>query len=204
MIKNYSKRIFVMALMLSSAGALADENGGLFVEPALTYEHSNDAKITWPSPLSASTGSIRGFGLAGRLGFHVSEAVFVGADARYSRPKFTNSANNYDANAEAMNLGAVVGMQMPEMGLRLWGEYIFMGSLDPAASQNTDVKFEDAKGYRVGVGFHVQSVSLNLEYQKLTYGKSTLQQAGPITPGWNMPDLDTASYIASVSFPLEL
>ena len=201
--KNYSLFAILYALLLSSNWALADENGGLFVEPAVTYE-SSSSKLDWPTPLNDSTGSAKGFGVGARLGFHINEAVFVGADGRYSKPKFKNSANGYDASADSMNLGAVVGMQMPEVGLRIWGSYILLGSLDPERSQNTNVKFEDAKGYRVGVGFRVASVSLNLEYQKLTYGKSTLEELGPIAPGLGLGKLDDASYIASVSFPLEL
>lgn len=201
--KNYSLLSILAALLLSSPGAVADENGGLFVEPAITYETSKST-LDWPAPFSDSTGSSKGFGLAARLGLHISEVVFIAADGRYSKPTFKNSANGYDATAEAMNLGAVLGVQMPEMGLRIWASSILTGSLNPERSQNTNVKFEDAKGYRVGVGFRVSSVSLNLEYQRLTYDKSTLEEVGPIAPGLGLGKLDDASYIASVSFPLEL
>lgn len=200
--KTYSASL-LGALMLFSVGAYSDENAGLFVEPAITYEMGKST-LDWPAPLNDSSGDINGLGLAARLGIHVSEAVFVGGDARYSKPKFKNSANNYDASAESMNLGAFVGMQVPVAGLRIWGEYILLGNLDPAASNGVDVKFEDAKGYRIGVGFHVAMVSLNLEYQKLSYGKSTLQSLGTIPVGSSLGKLDDAAYIASVSFPLAL
>jgi len=207
--KKYYLVSLLSALMLTGTGALAQEsssgggNAGLFIEPGVTYE-SGKSTLDWPAPLKDSTGDVKGFGLVARLGFHVNDALFVGGDARYSKPNFKNSANNYDATAESMNLGAVVGMQMPVAGLRVWGEYIFMGSLDPAASHSVDVKFEDAKGYRIGVGFHVAMVSLNLEYQKLSYGKSTLQQIGTIPVGSSLGKLDDEAYIASVTFPLAL
>lgn len=206
--KKYSLVSLLSALMLFSTGAFCEEgasggSAGLFIEPGVTYE-TGKGTLDWPAPLSDSDGDVKGLGLMARLGFHVSDAVFIGGDARYSKPNFKNSANNYDASAESMNLGAVVGMQMPVVGLRVWGEYVLLGSLDPAASHGVDVKFEDAKGYRIGVGFHVAMVSLNLEYQKLSYGKSTLQSLGTIPVGSSLGKLDDAAYIASVTFPLAL
>lgn len=206
--KKYYLVSLLSALMLTSIGAVAEEgssgaNAGLFIEPGVTYE-TGKSTLDWPAPLSDSTGDVKGLGLVARLGFHVNDVLFVGGDARYSKPNFNNSANHYDASAENMNLGAVVGMQTPVAGLRVWGEYVFMGSLDPAKSNNVDVKFEDAKGYRVGVGFYVAMISLNLEYQKLSYGKSTLQQIGTIPVGSSLGKLDDEAYIASVTFPLAL
>ena len=50
---------------------------------------------------------------------------------------------------------------------------------------------------------HVAMVSLNLKYQKLSYGKSTLQQIGTIPVGSSLGKLDDVA-IASVTFPLAL
>lgn len=208
---NFKCALMTLAtVLMAAAPALADDvkdtkdsKGGLFVEPAITYEKS-ESSVNWPSPLSDSTGTADGLGIGARFGFHLNEAFFIGADARYSMPRFKSSAN-YEADSTATNYGAVVGFQMPNVGLRIWGTYVLGGELDPKADGNFDVKFEKATGYRVGAGFRVQSVSLNLEYQDLKYGNSVLQKFGPLSGAATFDDvnLKNKSWIASVSFPLE-
>lgn len=70
-------------------------------------------------------------------------------------PDQKDSSVNYNAKATSTRIGPVIGMQMPNLGLRIWGTYILSGDLDPEKSGNYDVKFQDAKGYRIGTGFHV-------------------------------------------------
>ena len=195
--------IFLATAVISSHSAFADS--GLFVEPAVTYERG-DTSVTYPSPLSNSTGHSNGLGIAARLGFHISEVIFAGIDARYSKPHFTDSALGYDASATSTTWGPVVGVQMPVVGLRVWAGYILGGVLDPDSSQNIDVKYSGANGYRIGAGFRVLLVSLNLEYQQLNYGSATLQQVGPFNTNttFDSVKLGNNSWIASVSFPLEL
>lgn len=178
---------------------------GIFVEPAVTYETSNSS-IHYPSPLSDSTGSLTGFGLGGRLGIHLSEIVFAGIDGRYSMPYFKDSSTNYGANATAANWGPVLGVQMPIVGLRVWGSYVMGGILDPENSGGYDVKFSEAKGYRIGAGFKVMIVSLNLEYQNLKYGATTLEKIGPFSPGtgFNDVNLTNDTWIVSASMPIGL
>lgn len=195
--------VFSLCTALTTVAEAAD--GGLFVEPAITYEKI-DTKTNYPSPLSDSTGTVEGFGLGARLGFHVSEAFFLGADVRYSMPQVKDSSVSYDAKATSLNWGPVVGMQMPDMGLRIWAGYIMNGELDPEKSGNFDVKLQEATGYRAGVGFRVSSVSLNLEYQNIKYGRAVLEQVGPFSPGqsFNSVSPEAKGFVASVSFPLEL
>ncbi len=190
----------LLALALSPQ-AFADS--GLFVEPALTYE-AGSTKATYPSPLSDSTGHTNGVGIGARVGFHIAEVIFAGIDARYSKPHFTDSSLNYGATATETNWGPVVGLQTPLIGLRVWAGYILGGDLDPDASGNVDVKYSSATGYRMGAGFRVMMVSLNLEYQQLKYGTTTLQQAGPLSGNLSNVKLNDDSWIASVSFPIEL
>ena len=152
---------FSSVLVLSPL-AMAISTAGLFVEPAVTYEIGNTA-TNYPSPLSDSTGTAVGLGLGARIGFHINESFFLGADARYSMPQIKDSSVSYDAKSVSTNWGPVVGMQMPDMGMRIWGTYIMGGELNPDASGNFDVKLLDATGYRVGAGFRVSSVSLNVE-----------------------------------------
>ena len=187
---------------ISTANAISA--GGLFVEPAVTYE-TGTTDVNYPSPLSNSSGEMKGLGLGARLGFHVSEVLFLGVDARYSKPDFKDSSVSYDSESSAYNWGPVIGMQMPIVGLRIWGSYILGGELDPEKSGSFDVKFTKGTGYRVGAGFRIAAVSLNLEYQQLNYDSATLQQLGPFssTSEFDGVDLESQLWIASVSFPLE-
>ena len=180
-------------------------HSGLFVEPALTYETSNSS-INYPSPLSDSTGHVDGFGLGVRLGFHIEEVLFLGVDGRYGMQQFKDSSTNYDAASVSTNWGPVIGVQMPNVGLRVWGTYIGGGELNPEKSGSYDAKFSKGTGYRVGAGFRISALSLNLEYQDMKYGQTTLEQLGSFTPGTNFDsvNLSNKSWVASVSFPLEL
>ena len=181
-------------------------SAGLFVEPMVTYAVDSKTTTNWPTPFSDSTGSAKGWGLGARLGMHVGDVLFVAADGRYSMPKFKDSSVNYDADATALNYGATLGVQTPVAGLRVWGTYVFGGELDPKSSGNFDVKLSDAQGYRVGAGFYVAMISLNLEYQDLKYDKLTLQSLGSInaSTSTNSVNLQDKAWIASVSFPISL
>lgn len=203
--KNIIMLSFCISLSAFAAeGESEDSKAGLFVEPALTYEIGKTS-VNYPAPLSDSTGNVDGFGVGARVGFHLNEAFFVGGDLRFAMPQFEDSAVNYNAKATAMNWAPVVGFQMPDLGLRLWGSYIIGGQLDPEASGSFDVKYLDASGYRVGAGFRLAMVSLNLEYQQLKYGQAELEQIGPFSPGTALSsvNLETKSWLASVSFPFE-
>lgn len=205
---KFSKiQIFNLCLLLS-VGAQAqetDSKGGLFVEPFVSYE-MNETSIKYPSFLSDSSGEANGFGIGARLGFHINEAFFVAIDGRYAMPDYKDSSVNYSAKAVSTSLAPTVGLQMPDLGLRIWGSYVMGGELDPEESGGFDVKYTDNKGYRVGVGFRISSFSLNLEYQQTNYDGATLQKLGSFAPGTTFEDVDheNKGWIASVSFPLEL
>lgn len=187
---------------ISTANAISA--GGLFLEPSVTYE-SGTTDVNYPSPLSNSSGELVGFGLGARVGFHVSEIVFLGADVRYTKSQFTDSSVNYDSESTGTNWGPVVGVQMPIVGLRIWGSYILGAELDPEKDGSFDVKFTKGTGYRLGAGFRLTAVSLNLEYQQIKYDSATLQQLGPFssTNAFDGVDLESQLWIASVSFPFE-
>lgn len=189
------------AMVAKMSVAKAASEGGLFVEPSVTYERG-ESTVNYPSPFSNSTGTIQGFGLGARLGFHLNEAFFLGFDGRYSMPQFKDSSVHYDAKAVSTNWGPVVGMQMPDLGIRIWGAYVMGGELNPEKSEIFDVNFKNATGYRVGAGFRITAVSLNLEYQQLKYDQTNLEQPGPFTT-FNNVDLENKAWIASVSFPFE-
>ena len=202
--------IFIMALGVFSLPAFALDPGGLFVEPGVTFEQTSKGKINWPSPLNDSSSQLKGLGLSARLGFHLNQALFLGVDGRYSKPKFKSSVFDSSVSSTAYNWGPVVGMQMPNIGLRLWADYIVDGQVDPesytAGGSSLDGKFQKGKGYRVGAGFHVLMLSVNLEYQKIKYDEAELQEIGPFAPGtdYSSVSLDDESWILGVSFPLAL
>jgi hypothetical protein len=118
---------------------------GLFVEPAITYERG-DSSTNFPSPLSNSSGSINGFGIGARVGFHLYDAFFIALDGRFSRPHFLDSAVNYDAYSDSSNWGAIVGLQVPNIGMRVWAGPLFGSTLDPKESETLISNFKIAQG----------------------------------------------------------
>jgi hypothetical protein len=197
------KQLTIASLIFAGAhAAKAAElsKGGLFLEPSVTYT-SGEMKTSYPV-FNDSTEKTKGFGLGLRLGFHVYESVFIGADARYSMLDFDSSALNGNADANAYNYGVTLGAQTPLAGLRVWGTYILGGEIDPKEINNVDIKFKDLKGYRVGAGFYVAMVSINLEYQDAKYDK--LESTQGITGTTDSITGDDKAWIASVSFPVSL
>jgi len=204
--KNIKFTILSLTVLLSSTSSLSETNEmGIFVEPSITYE-IGDSRGDFPEPLNNSNGDINGFGIGARLGMHVYESFFAGIDGRYSFPKFKDSSVDYNENAVSTNWGPVVGIQMPEIGLRIWANWVLGGQLDPEGTENIDVKFNSAEGYRVGAGMRISIVSINLEYQKLDYSNTSVEQLGIFNSNatFNSVNLDYQTWIASVSFPLEL
>jgi hypothetical protein len=198
---NLAAFFFIASAFTVSQTALAD--GGLFVEPGVTYQQYNSS-ISYPAPFSNSTGKVSGLGLMGRVGFHINDVFFVAADARFARPTFKDSSNNLNSTANQYDLGPVVGVQTPVVGLRVWATYILTSQLDPAESNSFDYKFNNGTGYRIGAGFHVGIVSLNLEYQKIDYSNTTVEKMGPISGNTDSIKFNGDGWIASVSFPLEM
>lgn len=200
----FKKIIIFASTAFIALPALAAESGGLFVEPLVSYEKGS-SDIDYPSPFTNSSGDINGFGVGARLGVHFADVVFLGLDGRYMKPKFKDSTNSMNSDSSGYNYGAVLGVQTPVVGLRVWGTYIIGGQLDPDEDNSVDLKFSDAKGYRVGVGFRLAIVSLNVEYQDLKYDTTTLQTMGPFSPGADSDiDLKDKAWIFSVSFPIEI
>lgn len=205
--------IALTAILLTGTFAHAEEprdesrtGAGFFAEPMVTYNLGSKTTTNWPTPFSDSTGSINGLGVGARVGMHLAEIFFVGADGRYLMPKFKDSSVNYDASATAYNWGVTGGLQTPIAGLRVWGTYIFDGQVDPERSGNIDVKLTKGKGYRIGVGMYVSVVSLNLEYQDLKYDNLNVESIAGVGANANFNSISTEdkAWIASVSFPIAL
>lgn len=201
--KNLIRLLPCLTLITTTAFAV-ENKGGLFVEPMLTYERG-EAEVDFPLPIGNSDSDIQGLGLGARLGLHAWDVVFIGADARYSRPNFSNDDADIDAESTAYNYGPMVGLQLPTtLSIRVWANYIMGGQMDVEEDQNIDLKFKDASGYRVGGGIRLGMVSVNLEYQAIKYDETELQDAGFFSRTTNDVTQDNNSYILSVSFPISL
>lgn len=191
-------------VLMTSFAAYAENKGGVFVEPMLTYE-SGTSEVDFPSPAGSSDSDISGLGIGGRLGFHIQEIVFLGIDGRYSMPTYENDDTDIDTRATAYNFGPVVGIQMPsDLGIRLWASYIMAGQMDLDKDQGIDLKFKDASGYRIGGGIKLGTVSLNLEYQQIEYAETELEDAGFFSGSTSDVDSTNKSFIVSVSFPISI
>lgn len=202
---QFLKTFMIIGLSLSlNVHAQSKEEGGLFVEPMVTYELGK-ADINLPSPFGSSESSVDGFGLGIRLGLHMFESVFIGLDGRYSKPNYENSDTGVDSRADSYNYGPMIGFQMPTaFGLRVWAAYIADGEIDVERDGEVDFKFEDGEGYRIGAGIKLTLVSLNLEYQDIEYVQTQLSGAGVFDGTTNNVAHTNESVVFSVSFPFSL
>ena len=198
------RTILPAALLAFGCGtALAESNSngtGLFLEPGVTYQ-MNEANTTFSGGLTSSNAVTKGFGVVLKAGIHVYDRFFVAADGRYSMLKFSDNANHYNESASSWDLSPVVGMQMPDIGARLFAGYVVTGSMDPKGSNGIDPMLEDANGFRVGAGLKLHEFSVNFEWQTIRYGKSTIAA----TNGGAATEMSYKSdgIVASVTFPVE-
>jgi len=194
-----------------SSSTNADQNDrqriGLAIEPMIIYAQEEGEIKTSGLPVisddTSATSTGVGFGL--KLGGHVGSIVTAGVDGRYLRTRFQDSAYGA-ADSSKYTVGPTVGVQMPVAGLRLWGTYVPFGQYDPqAGNRGFDVRFQEPQGYRVGAGFHIGPVSLNLEYENIKFNQTKLQSLGDVRFSSNSDiNYDSQSWNGSVSFPLEL
>ncbi|QLY25741.1 outer membrane beta-barrel protein [Bdellovibrio sp. KM01] len=163
---KFLKLAFTAAILLFSAQAMAT---GFYFEPAVFYE-SGAGKVD----VDDSDATTKGMGLDLKLGMHfVEHMLFVGLDGSYSKPKFKHDNTGYEADATSSTYGAIIGVQTPLVGLRFWAGYVFGGTLDPEESGLFDVKFDEAKGPKVGLGIKIFFIAVNFEYMDLKYSKGT-------------------------------
>lgn len=146
-----------------------------------------------------------GYGVGLRVGGHVSELFFLGLDARYARIQMSDSFYE-KADARVYNLAPIVGVQTPYFGIRLLAGYVQAGENDPGAGyQGLDLKFKEVNGWRVGAGLYIAAVSLNLEYQDLTYNTTEIQSFGSyVVNNATSVDANNRGYSLSLSFPIEM
>lgn len=78
----------------------------------ITYEQGK-GEIDFPAPFGNSDTDTKGFGVRGRLGFHVYKSLFLGADGRYSSLEFKDDSSDTKTDSKTWNYGTVIGIQMP-------------------------------------------------------------------------------------------
>ncbi len=193
--KRNINSLMIVLVTVASASAVAlerERGGGFFLEPALTVESST-------TNVAAADENITNYGLGLRLGGHFSDIFFYGIDGRYSRPKY-EATSGESAEADEYDVGATLGAQTPLWGLRLWGTYLIEGSVDPQAAAGVDRRFSGLDGYRVGAGFRIAAVGVNLEYEEARYDDVTIN--GTVAPGTADLDGSARGLIGSISFPI--
>ena len=200
-------KLLLAALITCSHYAFADgsiRGSGLYIEPGVTYT-TMQSNVNYPAPFSNSSANVSGFGAVFRGGIHVFERFFVAADARYGLNKFQDNGNNISVNGSSWDLAPTIGVQMADYGVRLYGGYILAGNMDPKGVNGYDFRFEDPTGWRVGAGLKLQQLSVNIEWQTIHYGKTTVQSAGGFAAGSNTDAIkfDGNGIVASVTFPIE-
>lgn len=179
-------------------------DGGLFLEPSVTYEHGK-GKIDFKS-IAQPDGDLKGLGLGLRFGGHINDIFFLAVDTAYSQPEFTDENGDFDYDLKSWLAGITLGAQTPVAGLRVWGSYIPFGEvkLDGRGSNDSNIKYKDPKLYKIGAGLRVAVVSVNLEYLNGDYTTMEVQNAGSLLSGDYRGDANRESWILSVSFPLAL
>ena len=82
----------------------------------------------------------------------------------------------------------------------------YVVEMDPEAGiDGLDLKFKDARGYRVGGGVHFAALAVNLEYEDLTYQNTDIQSYGILNAtGSSDVDMTQRGTVVSLSFPFEL
>jgi hypothetical protein len=181
--------------------------GGLFLEPMLTGSREDSTIRTAQLPFvnSDTSGNLTGYGVGLRLGAHVSEILLLAADARYSKMQMDDSFYR-KADTEVYNIAPMIGLQTPLFGIRVMAGYVVAGENNPAAgAQGVDLKFKEATGWRVGAGLYIFAVSVNLEYQDLTYNTTEVESFGSIAVDRATSiDANSRGYTLSLGFPIAM
>lgn len=181
--------------------------GGFLIEPMILGSQEDATIKTSQLPIITddTSGTSNGFGVGMRMGGHINEMFLLGLDARYSKMKMDDSFYR-QADSNVYNLAPVIGVQTPYYGIRLLAGYVVAGESDPNAGyRGLDLKFKEANGWRVGAGLFIAAVSVNVEYQDLTYNSTEIQSFGDAAVNNSTSvDANSRGYSLSLSFPVEM
>jgi hypothetical protein len=182
-------------------------NGHLLLEPMLIGNSENFSVRSAPLPVAESntSGSTLGYGLGLRAGVHVLDSFFVGFDGRYAYEELNNFFYQ-DTTATAYSFGPMIGGELPYYGIRLTATYIMLGEFKPTLdAYGLNMKFTDPLGWRIGAGIRIATVSVNLEYQDLTYEKTRVISWGALPPTSAVgTQAESGGYVLSLSYPFTL
>lgn len=170
-----------------------------FVEPYATYEQG---KANFKSGIINFDGDMKGIGIGARVGGHVNDVLFLALDTQYAEPEFTSSL--YNTKTKSLLAGLTVGAQTPYAGLRVWGSYLPVGTLDQARSNGLQMKFSEPEMIKLGVGLRVAAFSINLERLSGKYKKSEIQNDASTFAAFDNADATRETYMLGVSFPFSL
>ncbi len=208
------KRIFVTLFAIASlagnyaiaqdeGGSSSGSNGGLFLEPSI-YVESGTGQFTSSTGIINFDGKLEGYGVGVKGGVHFADIWFGGLDIMYSMPKFTESNGRFSSNTKNILVGVVTGVQMPIVGLRVWGGFIPYGTLDQDKDRGLQMKFSNPSLFKLGAGMHVSMLSINLEYMWGKYGKSEITNDGSNFATFADAEAKQNVFMLGVSFPLML
>lgn len=189
-----------LGLICATAIALPAQ-ANFFVEPYATYEQGK-ADFESSSGIVSFTGDMKGLGIGARVGGHIGDIVFLALDAQYAEPEFTST--NYTTKTRSMLAGVTLGAQTPVVGLRVWGSYLPVGTLDQDRAQGLQMKFSEPEMIKLGVGFRVGVFSVNLERLSGRYKKSEVVNDSSVFAAFTNADAKRESYQLGVSFPFAL
>ncbi|MAE73098.1 MAG: hypothetical protein CL675_03310 [Bdellovibrionaceae bacterium] len=182
--KFLAKALLASSLVFGASSALAQ---GVFVEPYLgidflgEYDLGNNNSDDYTSQFIGARAGYTG----------IAGLVFVGADVMYGTGgTFTDVYGGSDRDVDSrVALGVVAGARLPLIDA--WVGYNFSDKFefDPAISGEDSVDGTSVK-FGVGLGF-IPFVNVNLEYITFTGDNDNL-------------DVDTTTYLLSVSLPLSI
>jgi hypothetical protein len=176
---------------------------GFYIEPGIVGTRE-DADIKSSLVGSDRSGNANSVSVDLKLGGHINDMFFAGADGRYGRSRFENTSYQ-DTDATSWNWGPTVGLNTPYFGGRVWASYIVDGNYNPDQGANgVDLNFKDPYGWRVGGGIRLSNVSLNLEYEDLTYRTTDFESVGTLAANTAGTDFAQRGYSLSLSFPIDL
>jgi hypothetical protein len=182
-----------------------EKPAGFFVEPMITGQQADSTIETSALPVinDDTSGTTTGYGLGAKVGAHFQKTIDVYLDGRWAQQDFKDSSYS-SASGDSWTVGPGLAWETPWAGLRFTGTYVMDGEFDPeSGASGVDMKFNEPTGARLGVGFKIAAVSLNLEYEDLTYDKSDIESFGSFAANTGTTvDYSSRGYIFNLGFPL--
>jgi hypothetical protein len=182
------------------------KGSGLYLEPGAVYEFKGNGSINgnFAGGANLLSGNETGPGGTLRVGANVYKIFFAGLEGLYLRDTQDTRLGNFTGNEYGG--GVFAGVQMPwVVGLRVWGGYLPWVVDDFDKTNGFRPHFSDGRGWKVGAGFRVSIVSINVEYMRLNFHSASVDIDGGSSVG-SSSDITHKqdAWLAGISFPLTL